>query len=65
MASRTKTKRPGRPNIVGAGAGYITAKFTRRQIGAINRVAGPAPGGRAAAIRQLVDIGIAKTFRRR
>lgn len=58
MAPR-QTKRRGRPNIVGANAGYITAKFKRSQIRAINRLAGPAPGGRAAAIRELVDLGIA------
>lgn len=63
MTSRRKAK-PGRPNITGAGGQYVTTKFKRSQMAKINRLAGPTPGGRAAAIRQLVDAGIAATFRR-
>jgi hypothetical protein len=64
MTSRRTAKRPGRPSITGAGAVCVTTKFERSQMVKINRLAGPTPGGRAVAIRQLVDAGIAATFRR-
>lgn len=53
-ARKAKTKRSGRPNIIGQGAGYIPAKFKRSQINKSIDL----PDGRAAAIRTLVDASI-------
>jgi hypothetical protein len=51
-------KTPGRPNVLGDGAQYLTVKIRRDQMKAINRLAGPAPGGRPKTMRTLLDIGI-------
>lgn len=62
MPSRSKSKRPpGRQRIFkpDSGAGYLTIKFSGPQIRMINFIGGPAPGTRPAAIRALVDCGIA------
>jgi hypothetical protein len=64
MTSHRKKAKPGRRNTTGAGAVYVTTKFKRSQMVKINRLAGPTPGGRAAAVRLLVDRGIVATFSR-
>lgn len=55
---RKKSKPLGRPNVLGDDAAYLTVKFTREQIRAINRLAGPAPGTRPETIRNLLDEGL-------
>jgi hypothetical protein len=45
----------GRPNVLGEDAAYLTVKLRRDQIRRINRIAGPAPGGRPTVIRNLLD----------
>ena len=48
----------GRPNVLGADAGYLTVKLRADQLRAVNRLAGPAPGGRPEVIRKLLDVGL-------
>ena len=56
----SKPRKIGRPVTVPDGH-YLTVKLRGDQLRAINRIAGPAPGGRPRVIRQLLDIGIKAT----
>lgn len=55
---RRQLSKGGRPNVLGAGAAYVTVKLTAAQLRAVNHIAGPAPGRRPAIMRQLLDVGI-------
>jgi hypothetical protein len=55
---RRQRNKGGRPNVLGVGATYVTVKLTAAQLRAVNHIAGPAPGRRPAAMRQLLDVGI-------
>jgi hypothetical protein len=54
--AKSDVPRP-RPKFKGKPA-YITTKVREDQMRFINRVAGPRPGGKAAALRDLLDLGI-------
>ncbi|KRR10843.1 hypothetical protein CQ12_21485 [Bradyrhizobium jicamae] len=58
MSKQRDKSKGGRPSVLGKDAAYLTVKLRRDQIRSINRIAGPAPGGRPGVIRDLLDAGL-------